>query len=286
MPISSRPECIPCILAQVLNTIHRVSRDDWIVGKVLKDTMQEMARYDLEQSPAELSFEAITFALRALGAKDPYAEDKKRYNRRVLALLPRLRAAVNEAKEPLLAAARYAIVGNVIDLGIESRFDLDEEIAGALDVPLALDASSELKPALKLASRILYVLDNAGEVVFDRLLMELLKNKSLVAVVRKSPILNDATAEDAREAGIDQFAQITDPSQDMLGVVLPVASEGLRREFRAADVVIAKGQANFETLYGADRPVFFMLRAKCPVVADVLKVQVGDTVLHYYHPET
>lgn len=285
MSVKSRPECIPCIIEQVINTVRRVTQDDWIVGKVIKEVMQELARSDLELSPAELSYQALSFALKAVGAQDPFAEEKKRYNRRVLALLPKLRAAVNEAEDPLHAAARFAIAGNIIDLGIDSRFDLDEEIERALHVPLALDASDELKPALKTASRILYILDNTGEIVFDRLLMELLKDKTLTAVVRKSPILNDATAEDAREVGIDQFARIIDPSQDMLGVVLALASEGLRREFYAADVVISKGQANFETLHGCDRPVFFMLRAKCPIVAAALGVRVGDTVLHYYQPE-
>jgi uncharacterized protein with ATP-grasp and redox domains len=285
MPVKSRPECVPCIIEQVINTVRRVTQDDWIVGKVVKEVMQELSRSDLELSPAELSFQVLGYALKAVGAQDPYAEEKKRYDRRIMALLPKLRAMTKESKDPLLSAVRLAIAGNIIDLGINSRFDLEEEIEQALNAPLALDASGELKPALKTASKIVYILDNAGEIVFDRLLMELLKDKTLTAVVRKSPILNDATAEDAREVGIDQFARIIDPSQEMLGVVLALASEGFRREFYGADVVLSKGQANFETLCGCDRPVFFMFRAKCPVVAGALNVREGDTVLYYQQPE-
>ena len=179
MPVKSRPECIPCIIGQVINTVRRVTDDDWIVGKVVKEVMQELARSDLELSPAELSFQALSFALKAVGAQDPYGDEKKRYNRRIMALLPRLRASVNDSEDALDAAVRYAIAGNIIDLGIDSRFDLDEELENALKVPLAIDASAELRPALKSASRIMYILDNAGEIVFDRLLMELLKDKML-----------------------------------------------------------------------------------------------------------
>jgi hypothetical protein len=284
MPIHSQPECLPCIIKQVITTARRVSNDDWVVMKVSKQTMESLAAADLARSPAELTFDALKGAMKVLGTQDPYAEDKRRYNRKVLALLPRLRKEVQEAKDPLLAAVRLSLAGNIIDLGIGSRFDLDEEVEKARKTALAVDHYKDFEPAAKAAEKIMFILDNCGEAAFDRLLIEQLKDKDIVAVVRKKPILNDITAEDARDIGIDQFARIADPSQDMLGIVLPLASEGFRREFYSADLVISKGQANFETLFGADRAIFFLLRAKCPVVAHALGVEQDTSVLFHYQP--
>ncbi|MBN1807662.1 MAG: DUF89 family protein [Planctomycetes bacterium] len=284
MPMHSQPECLPCILSQVISTARRVSDDDWVVAKVTKQAMEAFADADLERSPAELSFDALRAATRILGSQDPYADEKRRYNRKILALLPRLRKEIESSDNPLLAAVRYSLAGNIIDLGIGSRFDLDQEVEQAKSIPLAIDAFADLEPAVKSADKIMIILDNCGEAAFDRLLIEQLRGRDIVAVVRKKPIINDVTAEDARDIGIDQFARILDPSQDMLGVVLPLASEGFRREFYSADVVISKGQANLETLHGVDRDVFFLLRAKCPVVARELGVEEGSTVLYHYQP--
>jgi uncharacterized protein with ATP-grasp and redox domains len=284
MPIPSQPECLPCIITQVINTARRVSNDDWVVAKLTKETMELLVGADLTRSPAEITYDTLKAAIRVLGAQDPFAEDKRRYNRKVLALLPRLRKEVQEAPDPVLAAVRFSLAGNIVDLGIGSRFDLDAEVEKARATPLAIDHYADLAPALKAASTVMFLLDNCGEAAFDRLLIEQMKGKDVVVVVRKKPILNDVTAEDARETGLDQFARIIDPSQEMLGIVLPSTSEGFRREFYRADVVISKGQANFETLFGADRAIFFMLMAKCRVVAKALGVEVGQTVLYHYQP--
>ena len=286
MPVQSQPECLPCVLKQVINTARRVTDDDWVVAKVTKQAMETLAGADLARSPAELTFDALKSAMKVLGTQDPYADEKRRYNRKALAMLPRLRKEVSDAPDPLLAAVRLALAGNIIDLGIGSRFDLDEEIGKARSVVLAVDHFNDLEPALKAAEKIMVILDNCGEAAFDRLFIERLKDKDVVAVVRKKPILNDVTAEDARDIGIDQFARIIDPGEEMLGIVLPLASEGFRREFYSADVVMAKGQANFETLCGVDRDVFFLLRAKCPVTAAALEVDEYSTVLYHYRQAT
>jgi uncharacterized protein with ATP-grasp and redox domains len=158
------------------------------------------------------------------------------------------------------------------------------EIERALSGTLAIDDTPALREALRAAKSVLYVLDNAGEIVLDRLLVEQMKRKDVTCVVRAAPVLNDVTLDDAVAVGLDKIARVVDPGVPMLGLVLNLASAELQDRFRDADLVIAKGQANFETLCDADREVYFLLRAKCPVVARALGVSVGAAVVARREP--
>ncbi len=277
--LRAKPECLPCSLKQVLSTVRTVSDDPWFHAEVLKRVMARMADADLDRSPAEVSFEAISEAMKLLGSRDPFAGEKRRYDALVQEILPDLRKRVGESTDPVGLAARLAIAGNVIDLGILSDVDLGPEIERVTTEPLARDDMAAFREAARAAKSVLYVLDNAGEVLFDRLLIEQLKRKDIACLVRAAPILNDVTREDAVRAGLDEFAEILDPGTPMLGLVVSLASAKVQDRFLKADLVIAKGQANLETLYEEEREIYFLLKAKCPVVADALGVKVGDSVL-------
>ncbi len=277
--LKCRPECIPCALKQVLSTARRVSDDEWLQAKVLKHVMSEMADADLSRSPAEVSFDALRAAAKLLGREDPFAEDKRRYNAMMKELLPELRRRVAESSDPVGLAARLAVAGNIIDLGILSGVDVKLEIERALECELAIDDTSAFREAARAAKSVFYILDNAGEVVLDRLLVEQFRRKQVTCLVRTAPVLNDVTAADAEEAGLGELSDIRDPGRPMLGFVTGLVDPEIRTIYEKADLVIAKGQANFETLSGADREVFFLLRAKCSVVAKALGVAEGASVL-------
>ena len=277
--LKAMPDCIPCTLRQVLVTARRVSDDEWLHAKVVKQVMSEMADTDLSRSPAEVTFDALRSAVRLLGEPDPYAEDKRRYNALMKSLLPGLRRKVAESSDPVGLAARLAIAGNIIDLGILSGVDAEAEVAQALDRKLAIDDTDAFREAARSARDVFYLLDNAGEVVLDRLLIEQFKRKRVTCLVRAEPILNDVTAEDAQEVGLGDLAEIRDAGAPMLGFVPGLADPEIRERFEKADLVIAKGQANFETLWGADREVFFFLRPKCPVTANALGIREGEAAL-------
>ncbi len=279
MGLTAAPDCIPCTLRQILSTARRVTDDEWLQTRVLTQVMSELSLADLARSPAEIAFDALKSATRLLGRKDVYADDKRRDNETVRSLLPDLRRRVAESDDPVGLAARAAIAGNIIDLGILSGVDAKAEVERALDTKLVIDDTDAFREAVRSARDVLYVLDNAGEAVLDRLLIEQLKRKHVTCLVRAEPILNDVTAREAREIGLDEVAEIIDPGAPMLGLVLTAASPETRRRFEEADLVIAKGHANFETLAGAEREIFFMLRAKCAVVAGALGVRVGDACL-------
>jgi len=284
MGLQAKPDCIPCALRQALAAARRVSADEWLRAKVLKRVMSEMAHADLSRSPAEVTFEALQIASRLLGGADAFAEDKRRHNELVKTLLPGLRRRVAESSDSLALAARLAIAGNIMDLGVAGEADARAEIERAIDIKLAIDDLGAFREAIRSAKTVLYLLDNAGEAALDLLLIEQFRRKDVTCLVRSSPVLNDVTEADAVEAGLGEVATIRSPGAPMLGFVPSLADPEIRDLFEGADLVIAKGQANLETLFGADREVFFFLRAKCPVVAAALGVKEGDAVLMRHEP--
>ncbi len=274
-------DCIPCFVRQALDATRFVTDDVRVHERVLREVLRAASEMDLSLTPPEMGLR-IHRAIRQLtGVVDPYCEVKERFNRAALALYPELKTRVRAAHDPLEAAARLAIAGNIIDFGVRSSIETAEVealIDGALDAPLE-GSVAPLRAALGEADRILFLADNAGEIVFDRLLIEELPLERVVVAVKGSPIINDATRADAEAAGLTDLVEVIDNGSDAPGTLLGVCSDAFRRRFEEADVVIAKGQANYETLSEAEQDIFFLLQAKCAVIARDLGCPVGSFVL-------
>jgi len=182
----------------------------------------------------------------------------------------------------LEGGVRAAIAGNVIDFGIYETIDLDRSIDESFRLPLSGAGYRAFAAAVQSARRILYLCDNAGEIVFDRVLLETLREmgKEVTAVVKGSPVINDATQDDASAAGLYECATVIDNGNDGIGTLLEACSERFRDEYRSADLIISKGQANYETLVQErDGRTFFLFKVKCPVVASFLQRPNGDIVV-------
>jgi uncharacterized protein with ATP-grasp and redox domains len=235
---------------------------------VVLAVMEYLPTINFDRSPAEISFDSLRFANKFLGVADPFAEDKKAHTEHMLALEGQMRERILESDDPLLTAIRYALAGNMLDLGIvsakEARAALEQDAAS---LELAANDYPALRDALTKARSVLYLLDNAGEAVCDKLVIELLEAPEVTCVVRSAPIINDVTREDIEPLGLSRIAKIIDVGADALGAPLSMCSAEFREILAASDVVIAKGQANFETLDEADREVFHILRAKCDHLA-------------------
>jgi uncharacterized protein with ATP-grasp and redox domains len=247
---------------------------------------QAMRHFDLSLTPAHNSTMALWAAQEVLGNDDPFAAQKAHFNKVALNLYPRLKSIVNRAPDRLAAAVSVAVAGNVIDLGILGQFsgpevDIDGAIGAVFSQGLAIDHLPELKEALSQASRVLYLSDNAGEIVFDKVLIEELRafDVEIDLAVKSGPILNDVTIEDALSVGMDQLTRIVETGTSEIGLPLHLASPVFQRLFAAADFIISKGQGNFESLDQVVAPIFFLLKAKCEITAAALGVELGRMVL-------
>lgn len=238
------------------------------------------ARRDM--TPPQMGEHIYGMVRRLSGNPDPFDEQKKEQNRVVEALLPWLRETVSAAKDPLLMAVRLAIAGNIVDPGSQESFDLERSVMEAVSGEAGLEAYPAFVSALDRAKSVLYIADNCGEIVFDRVLIETIvksRDVDITLAVRDVPIINDVTEEEARQVGLQDFCAIVSSGSRMPGTFLPETSERFRDLFYSADLVISKGQGNWETLEDCDREVFFMFQVKCPVVAKVKKCGEGSPLL-------
>jgi uncharacterized protein with ATP-grasp and redox domains len=251
--------------------------------EILNRVMGLLMELRLDASPPEIARETHRLIRELSGNPDPYKDKKHHYNKRALALLPGLRAQVRKAEDPLEMAVRLSIAGNVIDFGAKaSGFDFDREWKHADKARFGASDYEVFKADVVKARSILYLGDNAGEIVFDILLLEVLKQTSsahIAFVVRGEPVLNDATLEDARFVGLDRLVPVLDNGNDAPGTVLSEVRPEVRKLFEAADVIIAKGQGNFETLNDAPGNLYFLFQVKCPVIGRSAGAEVGKYML-------
>ena len=271
-------DCFPCFLSQALRAA-RIATDDQKKIKDVLDAVGMMLReIPLESSPPESGRMIYHKISEITGNPDPYKEIKKENTKKALSLYPYLKDYIERSNDKILSAIRIAIAGNVIDFGANWDFDLKNDVDDVLDKDFAICDYRELKETLDQVQTILYIGDNAGECVFDRLLIEEIK-KPVTYVVRGVPVINDATHEDAVEAGMDKIATILSSGTDAPGTVLNTCSEEFKELYDHAELIISKGQGNYEALSGEKRPTLFLLKAKCHVIANDIGVGEGDIIL-------
>ncbi len=256
--------------------------DDAVVHEqIVREVLSWTGDMNMEATPPVLA-QKIHRRLREItGTSDPYREAKDTHNHLALSLVPELRIEIEKSSDPLMMAARLAIAGNIIDLGARdnvSETDIRQSIRQALSDPLA-DEQDEFRQAVAEARDILYLADNAGEIAFDRLLIERLLPKQITVAVRGAPILNDATMTDAQIVGLDEIAEIIDNGSDAPGTILEECCTTFTDRFLDADLIIAKGQGNFETLSDQPFNIYFLFKAKCPVIAAHVGLPVGTQVM-------
>ena len=280
--MKSHLECLPCFCRQTLEAVRFVTEDVAVQERALRSVLEAASKMDLRVSPVEMG-RYIHYLIRDLtGNDDPYHSVKGQFNRSALDLYPALRKKVLEAPDPLDTAVRLAIAGNIIDFGVTGTLQVEnvtQAINSALSVPLVGSGIEGFRRAVESAREILYLGDNTGEIVFDRLLLEQLPKEKVTFVVKARPIINDATREDAEATGVTELVKVIDNGDDAPGTVLEKCSAEFRRRFDRADLIIAKGQGNYESLSEEPRPIFFLLMAKCAVIAEDIGCKIGSLVL-------
>ncbi|GAB6267798.1 MAG: DUF89 domain-containing protein [Smithella sp.] len=262
-------DCIPCFVRQAADAVKMSALSDENQKSLMQEVLKSMDDVDLNQTPPAVA-QMIHRRLRELLlTDDPYRESKDRQNEMAAALIPEIRKYIALSSDPLVMAVRYAITGNIIDLGAKNKIgygEIYEELQNAPLQPILGDIEAFKKSVLQ-AKTILYLADNAGEIFFDRLLIEQLSDVKITMAVRGAPVINDATISDAQAAGIDEIADIIDNGSDAPGTILEDCNDKFRRIFNESDMVIAKGQGNFESLSDEPREIFFLFKTKCPVIS-------------------
>ena len=271
-------ECIPCFLSQASRVVKMTETDPVRIKRVLDEVALLVSDIPLTRTPPHTATIIYRKIAQMTGVEDPFKEIKRQCTEAALRFYPELKRRIATAEDPLLAALQAAVAGNIIDFGVKNHFNLDDDLETMLNQPFALCHYEELQQELAAAKRILYIGDNAGETVFDRLLIEAL-GKPVTYVVRERPIINDATIEDAKAAGLHNIAELISSGCPAPGTILPLCSEAFLRRYQEADLIISKGQGNYEGLSEEDQNIFFLLKVKCTVIARHIGISEGAIIL-------
>ena len=278
-------ECIPCFIKQSLEAARMATDDEAIHEEIIKDVMKYLQSISFSNSPPEISREVHNIIRNKSNSSDPYKKVKDQSNKMAENLYPRLKELIEESDDSLLMAIKLSIVGNVIDFGTSNRFNVEEILDKAINQDFNDDAYPQFKESLIHAKTILYLADNTGEIFFDKPLIEELvkRNKKITYVVKANPIINDATIDDAKFTGIDKLAKILEgdkgQNKSTPGILLKYASNEFLELFNSVDMVISKGQGNYESLNESSRKIFFLLMVKCPLVARDMGTELARLVL-------
>ena len=266
-------ECVPCFVRQTVDAARIATGDSAVQEQIIRAVLRRLSAARLDATPMELG-QVVHRTVRELsGVNDPYLAIKQRSTSYALGKYPEMKQVVAGAREPLAVATKIAIAGNIIDFGVPDRLDIEPTLERIMHTPFAVDDFELFAERIGRASRVLYLGDNAGESVFDRVLIEEMAVDEIIVTVKDEPFINDAMDEDARAAGFNESIRILPIP------IYPETTEEFELAWSAADLIIAKGQANYEAYSEASGPLFYLLVAKCDIVAEELGVSVGDLAL-------
>ena len=271
-------DCYPCFLRQGLDAARHAGADENLQEKIMQKSLQLLAEAHPASRPPEVSGRIHRMVRAETGNNDAYQELKKTSTHEAMALLPWLQQVIRESADPLETTLRLSTAGNIIDFGAAREFDLHAVIREVLTAKFGIFHVEEFKQDHAKANTILFLADNAGETVFDRLLIERL-GKPVYYAVKTTPIINDAIREDAVSTGVDQVATIIETGLDIPGADPQNSTPEFKHLFQEADLIISKGQGNYEMLSENEEPLYFLLKAKCAIIARDLQVPLGSFIL-------
>ena len=274
-------ECYSCVIRQTIEILQRTVKSEKKRQKILRAVIRRIAEVDISKvDPPLLTKYAHEVIHKLSGIKDLYKEPKKQNNKEAMELYPYLKGLVKKAHDPLLMAIRLAAAGNIIDYGALAEFNVKKTVQEVIEQRFAVLDYDKLKQDLSHGGLLLYIGDNAGEIVFDRVFIEeLVKRVSVVFVVKSKPVLNDVLMADAKMVSMDKVVKVIESGSDFAGTDPRFATKEFKKLYNKADVIIAKGQGNFETLDQEKKNIYFLLKMKCPVLAEVSGFRKGDIVL-------
>jgi len=273
-------DCVKCLILQANKLLLKHKIDD----DTAKDITGRFRLFIDNHKDSGLSAPETACLLHRLvknvvRINDLYKKEKDDYNNLMLSLEEVIRDIINKSENPFQTALRYALAGNIIDFGPPKPFDVFKALSEAASKEPAIDHSKLLYKELKKASTVLYLGDNAGEIVLDKLFIETIAHPDLYFAVRGSSIINDVTMEDAVNVDITKIAKVISNGYDAPSTLLHRCSPEFRKIFDGADIIISKGQGNLEGLINSrDKKIFFLLMVKCNVIGEMIGINEKNTV--------
>ena len=278
-------DCLVCFLRQALATIRRSTTDPHQHWQLTTEVGAMLSTFDPQIPPPENAVHYYRLIARRTGVADPYAVEKREGNIFALGLETRTRELIQGEADPLLAAVQFAINANVLDDGAQYQLDREAALTSCRQ-PLVVNHYPALQQSLAQKPDILYLADNCGEIVFDKLLVEhlLARGCKVTVAVRRSPIINDATLDDAIACGLNRICPVITNGADVPGTPLESCSAEFQRHFTTADCIISKGMGNFECLSEVVAPIFFLFIVKCTTVLAYLTGRFPEAGLRIGSP--
>jgi uncharacterized protein with ATP-grasp and redox domains len=286
-------DCVPCFFRQALEAARTAGANQKTQNLILNEIARMLPEFPLG-SPPPLIGRIVHGLVKTITQKDdPYAEIKAKSNTYAINFYSTLKKKVSASSDRLLMALELAIAGNIVDYGVKNSLDIEKELKKILNKEEITIKEENKKNftykhfryMLNKSNTILYLADNAGETIFDRIFIEEIKkfykNRKIIYAVKEKPIINDALIEDAYKCGIHKTAEIISCGSDAPGTVLSLCSKEFLKLYRRADMVISKGQGNYEALSGEKKIIFFLLMAKCTPVAQNVGCNIGDII--FFH---
>jgi damage-control phosphatase, subfamily I len=274
-------DCTFCSVKSIQKLFGQLTVNDDVARIIIKKSLRILSNSSREAMPVEVARQIQAMIRNQLGNPDPYKEIKQKSNEDLLVRYGEFKKTIANAENSFETALRLAIAGNIIDYGAaHDSFDVDKTINHVLHAEFGINHSEMLQQNLEKAKTVLYLGDNAGEIVMDKLFIEHLQHPNLFFAVKGGPVLNDVTMEDAINVGMDKVANLISNGYDAPSTLLHKTSPEFGQLFQEADVVISKGQGNFEGLIETEKEnLFFGLMVKCQYIGSVLGVNEGDFVL-------
>ncbi|WP_353094686.1 ARMT1-like domain-containing protein [Tissierella praeacuta] len=278
-------ECIHCLARQAVEIAEEATSNVSVQEEIIKKSLRELGEMNFNETAPEMAFRMHQHAKNITYINDPYKRLKEQYNEIAKEICNRIieEKWLEKAEDPFDMACRLAIAGNIIDFSVGLNLepsDIVKSVEDSIKHDIFGTGSAALKEAVKKANNIMYIADNSGEIIFDKFLLERLPTEKITYVVKGGPIVNDATMDDAISTGVVDLVKVIDNGHSAQGTILKDCSSTFKSEFSKADLVISKGQANFETLSDIkDKNIFYLLRAKCSPVASAIGCQRMDYVL-------
>ncbi len=272
--------CFPCFEKQLETALKNIDKS--LYGEIRKEVNELLKNIDVSLSPPEIAGEMFNIINKLTNGFDSYFKIKEKSNQYILELYDDLTTMIAESDDQFATALKLAVAGNIIDYGAKNNYSdtqIHNELDAVLSAKFADDKINHLRNEIEKAGRILYLGDNAGEIVFDKLFIEQLPREKITFAVRGKPTINDALLKDAKDIGLCDIVKVIDNGAGFPGTVLNKCSKEFLDVFNNADLIISKGQGNYETLSNIDANICFLLKAKCPVVAEDLNAEIGDFII-------